>query len=162
LTAYPRSYPFQRATEMVPKLEADIGERVNLLRFEKLAPTFSNRARPKFKRFVARFGHGALAFWLLTRLLRVAWASSVTSSLSTTTQFSASRSVASSAYPHPASSILYAPPLLVLLAISWFKLCGVRSRRRVLTCRTIHGPLLLLTIWLDAAEMLRSTPLTLG
>jgi hypothetical protein len=98
-----------------------------------------------------------LSFWLRTRLLPVAWASSVTSSLGTTTQFSASRSVVSSAYPHPTSSLLYAPPLLLLLAISRFKLCGVRSRRRVL-----RGPLHLLAIWLDAAEMLRSTPLTLG
>jgi hypothetical protein len=45
------------------------------------------------------------SFWLRSRLLRVALASSVTSSLSTTTQFSASRYVASSAYPHPASSL---------------------------------------------------------
>jgi hypothetical protein len=103
-----------------------------------------------------------LRFWLRTRPLWVAWASSVTSSLSTTTQFSVSRSVASSAYPHPASSLLYAPSLLVLLVISRFKLCGVRSRRRVLTCRTMRGPLLLRIIWLVAAEMLRSTPLTLG
>jgi hypothetical protein len=92
----------------------------------------------------------------------MALASSVTSSLSTTTQFSASMSIASSAYPHPASSLLFARPLLVLLAISRFKPCGVRSRRRVLTCRMMRGPLLLLTIWLDVAEMLRSTPLTLG
>jgi hypothetical protein len=63
---------------------------------------------------------------------------------------------------HPASSLLYAPPLFVLLAISRFKLCGVRSRRRARTCRMMRGPLLSRTIWLDAAEMLRSTPLTLG
>jgi hypothetical protein len=54
------------------------------------------------------------------------------------------------------------PPLLVLLATSRFKLRGVLSRRRVLTCRMMRGPLLLLTIWLNAAEMLRSPPLTLG
>jgi hypothetical protein len=67
--------------------------------------------------------------------------------MSTKTQFSASRYVTFSVYPHPASSLLYAPPLLALLAISRFKLCGVRSRRRVLTCRMMRGPLLLLTIW---------------
>jgi hypothetical protein len=103
-----------------------------------------------------------LRMWLRTRLLRVAWASSATSSLSITTKFPALHSVASSAYPHPASSLLNVPPLLVLLDISRLKLCGVRSRRRVLTCRVLRGPLLLLTIWLDAAEMLRSTPLTLA
>jgi hypothetical protein len=103
-----------------------------------------------------------LRFWLRTRLLWVAWASSVTSSLSTTTQFSASRSAASSAYSHPASSLLYGLPLLVLLAISRLKLCGVRSRRRVLICRMILEPLFFLSIWLEAAEMLRSTLLTLG
>jgi hypothetical protein len=133
------------ATDIFPKLQADISEHVNLLRFAKFAHTFSNRARPESMRFVSRLGHGALAFWLWTRLLRVALASSVTSSLNTTTLFSASRSVASSAYPHPASSLLYAPPLLVLLAISRFKLCGVRSRRRVLTCRMMRGPLLSVT-----------------
>jgi hypothetical protein len=82
--------------------------------------------------------------------------------LSITTLFSASRSVASLAYSHPASSLLYAPPVLALLAIPRFKQCGVRSRRRMLTYRMIRGLLLLLAIWLDAAEMLRSTPLSLG
>jgi hypothetical protein len=64
----------------------------------------------------------------------------------------------------PSSHILSSlrPPLLVLLAISRFKLCVVRSRRRVLTCRMMRGLVLLLTIWLYAPEMLRSTPLTLG
>jgi hypothetical protein len=33
------------ATDIFPKLQADIRERVNLHRFAKLAPTFSNRAR---------------------------------------------------------------------------------------------------------------------
>jgi hypothetical protein len=50
------------ATDIFPKLQADIRERVNLFRFAKLAPTFSNRARPESRRFVFRVGHGALAF----------------------------------------------------------------------------------------------------
>jgi hypothetical protein len=45
-----------------PKLQDDISERVNLLRFAKLAPTFSNRAPPESRRFVSHLGHGALAF----------------------------------------------------------------------------------------------------
>jgi hypothetical protein len=49
------------ATDIFPKLQADISERVNLLRFAKLAPTFSNRAGPESRRFVFRLGHGALA-----------------------------------------------------------------------------------------------------
>jgi hypothetical protein len=53
---------FAFATDMFPKLQADTSERVNLLRFAKLAPTFSNRARPESRRFVSRLGHGALAF----------------------------------------------------------------------------------------------------
>jgi hypothetical protein len=36
--------------------------RVNLLRFAKLAPTFSNCAWPESNRFVSRLGQGALAF----------------------------------------------------------------------------------------------------
>jgi hypothetical protein len=155
---------FAFATDIFPKLQANISERANLLHFAKLAPTFSYHARPKSRRFVSCLvsATAPLHFSLRLRLLRAAWASSVTSSLSTTTQFSASRSVASSVYPHSTSSLLNALPLLVLLAISRFKLCGVRSRRRVLTCPMMRGPLLLLTIWLDAAEMLRSTPLTRG
>jgi hypothetical protein len=50
------------ATDIFPKLQADPSERVNLLRFSKLAPTFSNRARPESRRFVSRLGQGALAF----------------------------------------------------------------------------------------------------
>jgi hypothetical protein len=49
-------------TDIFPKLQADISERVNVLRFAKLAPTFSNRTRPESRRFVSRLGHGALAF----------------------------------------------------------------------------------------------------
>jgi hypothetical protein len=50
------------ATDIFPKLQADISERVNLLRFAKLAPTFSGRARPESRRFVSRLSHDALAF----------------------------------------------------------------------------------------------------
>jgi hypothetical protein len=150
------------ATDIFPKLQADIRECVNFLRLAKLAPTFSNRARPESRRFVSRLGHGALAFLASDPPTSGRLGELRDKFLSTTTQFSASRSIASSAYPHPASSLHYAPPMLVLLAISRFKLCGVRSHRRVLTCRTMRGPLLLRTIWLDEAEMLRSTPLTLG
>jgi hypothetical protein len=49
------------ATDIFPKLQADISERVNLLRFAKTAPTFSYRALPESRRFVSRVGHGALA-----------------------------------------------------------------------------------------------------
>jgi hypothetical protein len=50
------------AADIFPKLQADINERVNLFRFVKLAPMFSNRARPESMCFVSRLGHGALAF----------------------------------------------------------------------------------------------------
>jgi hypothetical protein len=53
------------ATDIFPKLQADISDRVNLLRFAKLAPTFSNRAGPESRRFAFRLGHGALAFLAL-------------------------------------------------------------------------------------------------
>jgi hypothetical protein len=73
-------------TDIFPKLQADICERVNMLRFANLALTFSNRARPESMRFISRLGHGALASLASDmRLLRVAWASFVTSFLSTTT-----------------------------------------------------------------------------
>jgi hypothetical protein len=141
--AYPRSYTFLR----LPRIS-----------FQSYTPTslgastyFASRSSlPRFPTAVGRSqgvlhivsAMAPLRFWLRPRLLWVAWASSVTSSLGTTTQFSAARCVAYSAYPHPASSLLYSPPLLVLLAICRFRLCGVRSRRRILTCRTMRGPLL--------------------
>jgi hypothetical protein len=54
---------FAFATDISPKLQADIGERVNLLRFAKLAPMYSNSAWPRSRRFISRLGHGALAFF---------------------------------------------------------------------------------------------------
>jgi hypothetical protein len=51
------------ATDIFPKLQADINERVNLLRFAKLAPTVFTRARPESRRFVSHLGHGAFAFF---------------------------------------------------------------------------------------------------
>jgi hypothetical protein len=63
LDGLPSLVPFSAfATDIFPKVQADISERVNLLRFAKLAPTFSNRARPESRRFVSRLGHGNLAF----------------------------------------------------------------------------------------------------
>jgi hypothetical protein len=50
------------ATDIFPKPQADISERINLLRFAKLAPTFSNCARPESRRFVSRLGPGELGF----------------------------------------------------------------------------------------------------
>jgi hypothetical protein len=50
------------ATDSFPKLQADISELVNLRRFPKLAPKFSNRARRESRRFVSCLDHGALAF----------------------------------------------------------------------------------------------------
>jgi hypothetical protein len=53
---------FAFVADIFPKLQANISERVNLLRFAKLALTFSNRARPESRRFLSRLGHGALGF----------------------------------------------------------------------------------------------------
>jgi hypothetical protein len=50
------------ATDIFPKLQADISERINLLRFAKLPPAFSNRTQSESRCFVSRLGHGALAF----------------------------------------------------------------------------------------------------
>jgi hypothetical protein len=49
------------ATDIFPKLQADSSERVNLLRFTNLAPAFSNRVRPEFRRFASRLGLRVLA-----------------------------------------------------------------------------------------------------
>jgi hypothetical protein len=66
LDVLPSLVPFSAfATDIFPKLQADINERVNLLRFAKLAPTFSNRARPESRRFVSRLGHCTLARFFL-------------------------------------------------------------------------------------------------
>jgi hypothetical protein len=150
------------ATDIFPKLQANRSERDNLLRFAKLAPTSSNRARPESRRFVFRLGHGALAF--------LAWDPPTSGRHGKLRDKfpehydAVFRVAVCRIFGLPSSRILSTlhPPLLVLLAISRFKLRGVLSRRHFLTCRMMRGPLLLLTIWLDAAEMLRSPPLTLG
>jgi hypothetical protein len=105
------------ATEIFPELQADIIERVNLLRSAKVGPTFSHGTRPEFKRFASRLRHGALAFLDSGHLnsgrlgeLRVNFHERYDA-------VSASRAVAPLVYPHPALSSLFAPPLLVLLAI---------------------------------------------
>jgi hypothetical protein len=48
------------AKDIFPKLQADMSERVNLIRFANLAPTLCNRARPESRRFASRLSHGAL------------------------------------------------------------------------------------------------------
>jgi hypothetical protein len=58
--------------DIFPKLQAVISERVNLLRFANLAPTFLNRARTESRRLASRLGHSPLVFWLRTRLHRAA------------------------------------------------------------------------------------------
>jgi hypothetical protein len=65
--------PSASATDIFPKLQADINERVNLLRFVMLAPTFSNRARPESRRISSQprhlcvFGFGPAYFGSLGR-----------------------------------------------------------------------------------------------
>jgi hypothetical protein len=78
-------------------------------------PQLSNRARPESRRLNLVSATAPLRLWLRTSSIqRAAKASSVTSSLSTSTPSSASQSVAPWVYHHPASSPPYAPPLLVL------------------------------------------------
>jgi hypothetical protein len=151
------------ATDIFPNLQADISERVNLLRFAKLTPTLFNRARPESRRFVSRLGHGAFAFLASDPPISGclgALRDNFPEHYDAVFRVAVCRILGLPSFR--IVSLLYAPPPLVLLVISRFKLCGVRSRRRVLTCRTVRGPLLLVTIWLGAAEMLRSLPLTHG
>jgi hypothetical protein len=151
------------ATDISPKLQADISERVNLLRFAKLAPKFFNRARPESRRFVSRLGHGALAF-LASDPPTSGRLDELRDKFPNKHNDAVFRIAVCRIFGLPSSRVLSTPrpPLLVLLAIPRFKLCGMHSRRGVLTCRMMRGPQLSLTIWFDAAEMLRSTPLILG
>jgi hypothetical protein len=80
-----------------------------LLRFAKLAPTSSNRARPESRRFVSRLGHGALTFLASDLPTSGRLGELRDKFLEHYDAVFASRAVASSAYPHPASSLLYAP-----------------------------------------------------
>jgi hypothetical protein len=118
----PRS---ELSTDIVPKLQAKISERVDVFRFVNLTPTFSKCTRPESRRLHLVSATAPVRSWLRTRLRMAASASCVTNSMSTTTPYFASRYVASSVYPHPASSPLFKPLVLGLLAISRFKLCGV-------------------------------------
>jgi hypothetical protein len=151
------------ATDIFPKLLADISERVNLLRFAKLAPTFSNRARSESSRFVFRLGHGALAFLasdpptsgLMGELL-----------CKFPEHYDAVfRVTICRTFGLPSSRILStlrSPTACASCHIS------VQATRGALASAGVHmsddawATMLLLTIGLDEAEMLRSTPLTLG
>jgi hypothetical protein len=158
---YPRSYPFLRLPG------------TSFQSYKPISMNASNccASRSFLPRFLTVLGRSLgilylvsvtapLHFWLRTRLLPVASASSVTSFLGTTTQFP--RRGLLRPRPHPASSLLYAPPLLVLFAISRFKLCGVRSRRHVLTCRMKRGPLLSADHLARCGGDASAHPLTLG
>jgi hypothetical protein len=83
------------------------------------APTLSNRARRESRRLTSRLGHGALTI--------LAWDPTTTGRLGELRDkflehyddaSSASRCIASSVYNHLAFSPLFAPPLLVHIAIS--------------------------------------------
>jgi hypothetical protein len=89
-----------------------------------------NKARPESRHFASRPNHGALLLSAWTHLQRAAYASSVTSSMSTTTPCFVSRRVTSSNYHHPVSSPLTFSLLLVLISISRINRCGVHSSRR--------------------------------
>jgi hypothetical protein len=63
LDGLPSLVPFSVfATDIFPKLHANISERVNLLRFAKLASVFSNRARPESRCFPSKLHYGALSY----------------------------------------------------------------------------------------------------
>jgi hypothetical protein len=105
-----------------------INERDNLHRSSNSAPKFSNRARLISLRFESRLSHGGLVFWAshppTTGRLGER---SMTNFASTTTPSSASRYVACSIYHYPASSPLFASPLLVLLANCHLSLQAIRG-----------------------------------
>jgi hypothetical protein len=96
--ALPSLVPFFAfATDIFPRLQADINECVNLLRFAMLPRTLSNRARPESRHFVSRLGHGALAFLASDPPTLVRIGELRDKSLGHYDAVSASRSVASSA-----------------------------------------------------------------
>jgi hypothetical protein len=51
------------ATDIIPKLQADINDRDNLFRFANLAPTCLGCAKPGSRCFAFYFRHGDLEFW---------------------------------------------------------------------------------------------------
>jgi hypothetical protein len=135
---------------------------VNLLRFTYPASTFSNRARPESRRFLSRVGHGAVAFFASDppRTGRL----SELRDMFLEHYDAVFRVAVCRVFGLPSPRVLFTlrSPLLVLLAIFRFKLYMVHSSRQVSTCQMTRGLLHLLTTWLDAGEMLLSTPVTLG
>jgi hypothetical protein len=73
LDGLPLLVPFSAfVTDIFPKLQASIIERVNLLRFAKLAPTFLTVLGRSLGVLHLVSATAPLLFWLRTRLLRVA------------------------------------------------------------------------------------------
>jgi hypothetical protein len=129
----------------------------------KLAATFSNRARPESRRLVSRLGHGALAFLAsdpptLGRLgeLRDKFPEHYDA------VFRAAFCRIFALALFRILSTVSSPTACVSCHSSVLVIRGVFASARVLTCRMMRETLLLLTIWLDAAEILWSAPLTLG
>jgi hypothetical protein len=159
----PSLVPLSRlGTDILPKLQADINERVNSLRFAKLAPTFSNRTRAESRRIASRSGLGDIAFLASDsptsgRLDQLR--DKFLEDYDAVFRVAVCRIFGLSS-PHILSNLR--PPLIACVFCHLFKLCGMRSRWRLLTCWMMRGLMLLIIIWLDAADVLRSTPLTLG
>jgi hypothetical protein len=149
-------------TDIVPKLQADLNERVNLLRFAKLAPTFSYRARPEYKRFAYRLGHGAHVF------------------LAEDPPTSGRLGELRDKFLEHYDAVIHVAVCRILGLPSSRIISTFRSPTACASCHlSVHAmwgvfasagvdmsdyawAASLLTIWLDAAEMLRFTPLTLG
>jgi hypothetical protein len=147
------------ATDIFPKLQTDISERINLLRFANLPPKFSNRARPESRRFASRFGHGALAFLTLNP--------------PTTGGLSELRDkfleLSNVVFHVGVSRIFVLPSSRILSTLRFPTACVschilVQAMRGAFESVSVDmsdeaGLLHLLTTWLDAAEMLRSITL---
>jgi hypothetical protein len=158
----PRSYPFLRLPRTSSKPQADINERVNLLRFAKLVPTFSNRARPESRRFAYRVCHDAFAF--------------LASDPPTLGPLGELRDK----FPENYSAVFRVAVCRIFCLPSSRILSTQRSPTACASChpsvQAMRGAFVsagvdmsidawataMLAIWLDVAEMLRSTPLTLG
>jgi hypothetical protein len=140
--------------------QADISERVNWRRFAKLAPAFSNRVRPESRRFAPRLGHGALAFFALDPPT-----SGRMGELRDKLHYDAVfRVVVCRIFgllPSRILSTLRSPTACASCHLSVQGMRGAFASVGVDMSDDTWATAFL-TIWLDAADMLRSTPLTLG
>jgi hypothetical protein len=148
------------ATDIFPKLQADIRECANLFGFVNLVPTLSNRARLESRRFVSRLANGALTFLALD-LPTMGRLGELGDKFHEHGD-AVFRVVVCRIFGHPSSRILSTVRSPTACAFCHLSVQSMRGAFESAGIDMSNEAWVTDFAWLDAAEMLHSIPLTLG